>query len=148
MVGTITADGPGTVFYQFGAGKFDPGETIAFSAAGPRPVTHVMTFQPKYGNQMGGGAILEAIGADARAITAFPRKVPTTPISISPAPAEVESDQEEDRTGGDGRHQPRARADLEPLRALTRDVRRGFVAEWTVTIIVMLSCSPTSCRGM
>jgi hypothetical protein len=65
MVGTITADGPGTVFYQFGAGKFDPGETIAFSAAGTKTVTHVMTFQPKYGNQMGGGAILEAIGADA-----------------------------------------------------------------------------------
>ena len=65
MVGTITTDGPGTVFYQFGAGKFDPGETIAFSAAGTKTVTHVMTFQPKYGNQMGGGAILEAIGADA-----------------------------------------------------------------------------------
>jgi hypothetical protein len=65
MVGTITTDGPGTVFYQFGAGAFDPGETIAFSAAGTKTVTHVMTFQPKYGNQMGGGAILEAIGADA-----------------------------------------------------------------------------------
>ena len=65
MVGTITTDGPGTVFYQFGAGSFDPGETIAFSTAGTKTVTHVMTFQPKYGNDMGGGAILEAIGADA-----------------------------------------------------------------------------------
>jgi hypothetical protein len=65
MVGTITTDGPGTVFYQFGAGTFDPGETVSFSAAGTKTVTHVMTFQPKYGNQMGGGAILEAIGADA-----------------------------------------------------------------------------------
>jgi hypothetical protein len=65
MVGTITVDGPGTVFYQFGAGKLDPGETITFSAAGTKTVAHVMTFQPTYGNGMGGGAILEAIGADA-----------------------------------------------------------------------------------
>ena len=65
MVGTITTDGPGTVFYQFGAGTLDPGQTLTFSAAGNKTVTHVMTFQPKYGNQMGGGAILEAIGADA-----------------------------------------------------------------------------------
>lgn len=65
MVGTITVDGPGTVFYQFGAGKFDPGETVTFSAAGTKTVTHVMTFQPMYGNDMGGGAVLEAIGADA-----------------------------------------------------------------------------------
>jgi hypothetical protein len=65
MVGTITTDGPGTVFYQFGAGSFDPGETIVFSAAGTKTVTHVMTFQPKYGNGMGGGAILEAIGVDS-----------------------------------------------------------------------------------
>jgi hypothetical protein len=65
LVGTITTDGPGTVFYQFGAGNIDPGETITFSSAGTKTVTHVMTFQPKYGNDMGGGAILEAIGADA-----------------------------------------------------------------------------------
>jgi len=65
MTGTITTDGPGTVFYQFGAGKFDPGETISFSAAGARTVSHVMTLQPEYGNDMGGGAILEAIGTDA-----------------------------------------------------------------------------------
>ncbi len=65
MVGTITTDGPGTVFYEFGAGKFDPGETITFSAAGTQTVTHVMTFQPKYGNNVGGLAILQAIGEDA-----------------------------------------------------------------------------------
>jgi len=65
MVGTITVDGPGTVFYEFGAGKFDPGETITFSAAGTQTVTHVMTFQPEFGNQMGGSAILQAIGEDA-----------------------------------------------------------------------------------
>ena len=65
MVGTITVDGPGTVFYQFGAGSFDPGETITFAAAGTKTVSHTMTFQPKNGNTMGGGAILEAIGADA-----------------------------------------------------------------------------------
>ncbi|MGB7761361.1 MAG: hypothetical protein WBL61_16135 [Bryobacteraceae bacterium] len=65
MVGTITTDGPGTVFYQFGAGQLDPGETITFSAAGTKTVTHVITLQPKYGNGMGGSAILEAIGADA-----------------------------------------------------------------------------------
>ncbi len=66
MVGTITVDGPGTVFYQFGAGTFNPGKTIVFSAAGTQTVSDVMTFQPKYGNQMGGSAILEAIGADAQ----------------------------------------------------------------------------------
>jgi hypothetical protein len=65
MVGTITTDGPGTVFYQFGAGSLDPGETIVFTAAGTKTVTHTMTLQPKYGNDMGAGAILEAIGADA-----------------------------------------------------------------------------------
>jgi len=65
MVGTITVDGPGTVFYQFGAGNIDPGETITFSAAGTQTVTHVMTFKPKYGNQIGGSALLQAIGADA-----------------------------------------------------------------------------------
>ena len=65
MVGTITTDGPGTVFYEFGAGKFDPGQTITFSAAGTKTVTHVMTFEPKYGNQMGGSAILQAIGEDS-----------------------------------------------------------------------------------
>jgi len=65
MVGTITADGPGTVFYQFGAGNMEPGETITFSAAGTKTVTHVITLQPKFGNNMGVYAILEAIGEDA-----------------------------------------------------------------------------------
>ncbi|MBV9763092.1 MAG: hypothetical protein JO340_21195 [Acidobacteriaceae bacterium] len=65
MTGTITTDGPGTVFYQFGGGNMDPGQTIVFSAAGSKTVTHTMTFQPKYGNDMGVGAILEATGADA-----------------------------------------------------------------------------------
>ncbi len=66
MTGTITVDRPGTVFYQFGAGTFNPGKTIVFTAAGSKTVSDVMTFRPKYGNQMGGGAILEAIGADAK----------------------------------------------------------------------------------
>ena len=57
MTGTITVDGPGTVFYQFGAGNMEPGEIIKFDAAGTKTVTHVMTFQPKYGDTMGGGAI-------------------------------------------------------------------------------------------
>lgn len=65
MVGTITADGPGTVFYQFGGGSMDPGQTLVFSAAGTKTVTHTMAFQPKYGNDMGVGAILAATGADA-----------------------------------------------------------------------------------
>jgi len=65
MVGTITTDGPGTVFYQFGAGKMDPGETVVFTAAGTKTVTHTMTLQPDIGNGMGAGAILEAIGAEA-----------------------------------------------------------------------------------
>jgi hypothetical protein len=65
MVGTITTDGPGTVFYQFGAGSMEPGETIVFAAAATKTVTHTMALQPKYGNDMRAGAILEAIGADA-----------------------------------------------------------------------------------
>jgi len=65
MVGTITVDGPGTVFYEFGAGNMDPGETLTFGAAGTKTVTHMMTFHPKYGNQMGGSALLEAIGVDS-----------------------------------------------------------------------------------
>jgi hypothetical protein len=66
MVGTITTDGPGTVWYQFAAGKSDPGETLIFSAAGTQTVTHVMTFNldPKFGNTMGGEALLQAIMED------------------------------------------------------------------------------------
>jgi len=65
LAGTITADGPGKVYYEFGAGNFDPGEIIVFDAAGTRTVTHVMTFQPEFGGAMGGSAILRAIGTDA-----------------------------------------------------------------------------------
>lgn len=65
LTGTITVDSPGTVFYQFGAGKMETGETLVFSAAGTKTVTHTITLQPVYGNDMGGGAILEAIGVDA-----------------------------------------------------------------------------------
>jgi hypothetical protein len=64
LTGTITVYGPGKVFYQFGAGNMEPGETLTFDAAGAKTVSHVMTFQPKYGNDMGGSAILEAIGMD------------------------------------------------------------------------------------
>jgi hypothetical protein len=65
MVGTITVDSAGPVFYQFGAGNMAPGKTLTFPSAGTKTVTEVMTFQPKYGNQMGGTAILEAIGIDS-----------------------------------------------------------------------------------
>jgi hypothetical protein len=65
MVGTITVDGPGPVFYQFGAGNMAPGKTLTFTSAGTKTVTEVMSFQPTYGNQMGGSAILEAIGIDS-----------------------------------------------------------------------------------
>jgi hypothetical protein len=66
MVGTITTDGPGTVWYWFAAGKSDPGEALTFTAAGTKTVSHVMTFtvDPKYGNTMGGGALLEAVMED------------------------------------------------------------------------------------
>ena len=65
MAGTITVDGPGKVFYQFGAGNMEPGETLTFTAAGTKTVTHVMTLKPEYGDNMGGSAILQAIGEDA-----------------------------------------------------------------------------------
>jgi hypothetical protein len=65
MVGTITVDGPGTVFYQFGAGAYDPGQSLTFSAAGTKTVNHVMTLSPKYGNNMGGSALLQAIAEDS-----------------------------------------------------------------------------------
>jgi hypothetical protein len=68
MVGTITTDGPGTVWYQFGGGRFDPGQTVTFSAAGTKTVTHVMTFSvdPKFGPTMGVGALLQAVVEDAQ----------------------------------------------------------------------------------
>jgi hypothetical protein len=64
MTGTITTDGPGTVWYWFAAGASDPGEALTFSEAGTKTVTHVMTFDPKYGNSMGGGALLQAVMED------------------------------------------------------------------------------------
>ena len=64
LTGTITTDGPGKVFYQFGAGEMAPGGMLTFEAAGTKTVTGVITLQPTYGNNMGGGAILEAIGTD------------------------------------------------------------------------------------
>jgi len=65
LTGTITVDGPGKVFYQFGAGQMAPGQLITFDAAGTKTVSQVMPMKPEYGNQMGGSAILEAIAADA-----------------------------------------------------------------------------------
>ncbi len=68
LTGNITVDGPGKVFYQFGVGKMEPGDTVTFTAAGAKSVSHVVTFKkpdPGYGDQIGVGAILEAIGEDA-----------------------------------------------------------------------------------
>jgi hypothetical protein len=68
LTGTITVDGPGKVFYQFGVGTMEPGDTFTFAAAGTSTVSHVVTFDkpgPGFGNQIGVGAILEAIGEDA-----------------------------------------------------------------------------------
>jgi hypothetical protein len=81
LTGTITAGGPGSVFYQFGGGPAkipsggqgigfsgtytpDPGQTISFDSAGTKSVTHVMTFQQESGDQNGGTAVLQAIAAD------------------------------------------------------------------------------------
>jgi hypothetical protein len=64
MTGTITTDGPGTVWYWFSAGSSDPGEALTFTAAGTKTVTHTMTFNPKYDNSMGGSAALEAVMED------------------------------------------------------------------------------------
>jgi hypothetical protein len=52
VVGTITTDGPGTIYYEFtgiGADLESEGETITFRAAGTKTVTHVMTFNPEGG---------------------------------------------------------------------------------------------------
>lgn len=68
FTGTITTDGPGKVFYQFGAGKMEPGDTITFTAAGAKTVSHLITFkkpEPGYGDQIGVYPILEAVGEDA-----------------------------------------------------------------------------------
>ncbi|MGO9324256.1 MAG: hypothetical protein ACLP07_06810 [Terracidiphilus sp.] len=114
LTGSITTDGPGTVFYQFGAGKMEPGDTVTFTAAGSKTVSHVITFnhpEPGYGNEIGVGAILEAIGEDtsgnhdasmkgsnnasfsinctgiAAAAPARPPYSPPTPQAAQPAPA-------------------------------------------------------------
>ena len=68
FTGTITTDGPGKVFYQFGAGKMEPGDTVTFTAAGTKTVSHVVTFnkpEPGFGDQIGVYPILEAVGEDA-----------------------------------------------------------------------------------
>jgi hypothetical protein len=68
LTGTITVDGPGKVFYQFGVGTKQPGDTVTFTAAGAKTVSHVVAFNkpgPGSGNQIGVGALLEAIGEDA-----------------------------------------------------------------------------------
>jgi hypothetical protein len=68
FTGTITTDGPGKVFYQFGVGKMEPGDTITFTAAGAKTVSQLITFNqpdPGYGNQIGVYPILEAVGEDA-----------------------------------------------------------------------------------
>jgi hypothetical protein len=64
MTGTVTTDGPGTVWYWFSAGNTEPGDTLTFTAAGTKTVTHTMTFDPKYGNTMGVGAGMEAVMED------------------------------------------------------------------------------------
>jgi hypothetical protein len=68
LTGNITVDGPGKVFYQFGVGKMEPGETVTFTAAGTKTVSHVVTFkkpEPGFGDQIGVYPILEAVGEDA-----------------------------------------------------------------------------------
>jgi hypothetical protein len=68
FTGTITTDGPGKVFYQFGAGKMELGDTVTFTAAGAKTVSHVVTFkkpEPGFGDQIGVYPILEAVGEDA-----------------------------------------------------------------------------------
>jgi hypothetical protein len=65
MTGTITTDGPGTVWYWFSAGSSDPGQELKFDAAGTKTVTHTMIFNPKYGS-MGAGALLQAVMEDAK----------------------------------------------------------------------------------
>jgi hypothetical protein len=66
MTGTITADGPGTVWYRFGAGQLGPDQTLKFAAAGTQTVSHVFTFviEPQFGNDMGGSAILQSVMED------------------------------------------------------------------------------------
>ena len=68
MTATITTDGPGTVWFQFGAGQLGPDQTVKFAAAGSQTVSHVFTFviDPKYGDDMGGSANVRAVMEDAQ----------------------------------------------------------------------------------
>ncbi len=67
LTGTVTADGPGRVFYQFGAGTMEPGETITFSAPGSKTVSRVITFGADSGpgTHIGVSAMVQAVGEDA-----------------------------------------------------------------------------------
>jgi len=66
MTATITTDGPGTVWYQFGAGQQNPGKTVKFAAAGTQTVSDMMTFigDPKYGDDIGASAAVMAVMED------------------------------------------------------------------------------------
>jgi len=80
VVGTITTDGPGTVYYEFagnGADLEPEGETITFRAAGTKTVTHVMTFKSE-----GGSAILIAVGEDSSGHHILPSK-DTNPVGFT-----------------------------------------------------------------
>jgi len=68
LTGNITTDGPGTVWFQFGAGQLGPDQTVKFAAAGTQTVSHVFTFvvDPKYGDDMGGSASFRAVMEDAQ----------------------------------------------------------------------------------
>jgi len=81
-VGTITTDGPGTVYYEFAGGDLEPGgETITFRAAGTKTVTHVMTFSSGFRFPRG-TAILIAVGEDSSGHHDFPSK-DTNPIGFT-----------------------------------------------------------------
>jgi len=66
MMATITTDGPGTVWYQFGAGQQNPGKTVKFTAAGTQTVSDGMTFtvEPKFGDDLGASAAVMAVMED------------------------------------------------------------------------------------
>jgi len=68
LTATITTDGPGTVWFQFGAGELGPEQTAKFAAAGTQTVSYVFAFEvdPKYGNDMGGSANVRAVMEDAQ----------------------------------------------------------------------------------
>ena len=74
LVGTITAGGPGKVYYKFAAGTYMAEGTVAFAAAGTKTVTGVLTFE----TDMGGGANLVATGMDAAGKHDFSQKASET----------------------------------------------------------------------